>query len=300
MRLLLTVLALFGLVQTAAASSADDYRGGWETDSAAAGPHVYEFSIRGDQVRGIYCTACNDATTLAFVDGKFGDQGLSFVVTHVRDDGSTAYRDHVSAKFTDGRLLVSGTSAAPGGGRFQWTMRKDPRGPAPVAGTPVNRLPSGPPVLAAAVPARPAAAAGAPARFRAPPYVQPGPWEQLTPAKVAGVWLGFGAGIDKQFFIIRKVGDRLRGMACGRCDNPYTMAALDDIHIQGDTMTFDILHEDWGPGSLPFHNQVTAHISQNEMRISTQVNNTRSRNGPGFDVQASLMGPVAVEATAGN
>jgi len=296
--LVLMLLALFGVVQTAAAANADDYRGGWETESAAAGPHVYEFSIRGEQVRGIYCTVCNDATTLAFVDGKLGDHGLSFIVTHVRDDGSTAYLDHATAKFDDGRLFVSGTIGAPGGGTFQWTLRKDPRGPSPVPGTPVNKLPRGPAVLAAAVPARPAGAR--PQRFRPPPYVQPGPWEPLTPAKVVGVWLGFGAGIDKQFFIIRKVGNELRGMVCGRCDNPYTMAALDDFHIQGDTMTFDILHEDWGPGSLPSHNQVTAHISQNEMRISTQLNNTHSRNVPGFDVHASLMGPVAVEATAGN
>jgi len=59
-------------------------------------------------------------------------------------------------------------------------------------------------------------------------------------------------------------------MVCGRCDNPYTMAALDDFEIKGDTMTFNILHEDWGPGSLPFHNQATVHVTMNEMRLTTQ------------------------------
>ena len=70
---------------------ADDYRGGWRTDKGE--PHTYEFSIRGDKVRGIYCTYCADATTLAFVDGKLGPDGLTFVVTHVNADGSTAYQD---------------------------------------------------------------------------------------------------------------------------------------------------------------------------------------------------------------
>ena len=49
---------------------------------------------------------------------------------------------------------------------------------------------------------------------------------------VIGVWFGFGVGAPKQYFITRKVGARLRGMVCGACDNPYTMAALDDFEIQ--------------------------------------------------------------------
>ena len=58
---------MLGLLNVAVAQSADDYRGGWRTDKGEA--HTYEFSIRGDKVRGIYCTYCADATTLAFVDG---------------------------------------------------------------------------------------------------------------------------------------------------------------------------------------------------------------------------------------
>jgi hypothetical protein len=62
------MLTLLGLALTlawpAAAQNADDYRGGWRTDEGD--PHVYEFSIRGDRVRGVYCTRCSDATTLAF------------------------------------------------------------------------------------------------------------------------------------------------------------------------------------------------------------------------------------------
>ena len=62
----------------------------------------------------------------------------------------------------------------------------------------------------------------------------------------------------------------LRGMVCGTCDNPYTMAALDDFRIEGDTLTFNILHEDWGDGEIPtFYKHVTAHVGWNEMRCTT-------------------------------
>ena len=44
---------LFVLAYPAAAQNADDYRGGWRTDSGEA--HTYEFSIRGTTVGA--CTA---------------------------------------------------------------------------------------------------------------------------------------------------------------------------------------------------------------------------------------------------
>ena len=287
---LIALLIVLGVAETAAAQNADDYRGGWKTD--AGEPHTYQFSIRGDQVRGIYCTHCSDATTLAFVDGKFGADGITFVVMHVKADGSTAYQDQAIAKFENGNLIVTGTSGARGGGKFQRTMVKDPRGPDPLP-VPVSRLPLAPPVPAISF------GGGGGGRGQAPAYIQPGPWKPLSQTSVVGVWLGFGVGINKQFFIVRRVGNKLRGMVCGRCDNPYTMAALDDFQIQGDTLTFNILHEDWGPGSLPFHNQVTAHIAGNEMRITTQQDNMPPRPA-GANFGASLLGPVAIEATAGN
>ena len=88
MKRILLIVALVAAADTAAAQNADDYRGGWRT--ADSDPHTYQFSIRGTQVRGVYCTRCSDATTLAFVDGTLGADGLTFVVTHVRPDGSTA------------------------------------------------------------------------------------------------------------------------------------------------------------------------------------------------------------------
>ena len=256
------LLAMLAFVPTASAQSADDYRGGWRTDTGEA--HTYQFSIRGDKVRGIYCTYCADATTLAFVDGTFGPNGIAFQVTHVNADGSTAYTDRALATFREGRLIVTGTSGGRGGGRFERVLIKDPRGPDPI------------PVKVSVLPKSRPAVPGNPQRRNADgadglPYVQPGPWKsKLTEKDVVGVWLGFGVGAPKQFFIIKKVGDRLRGMVCGTCDNPYTMAALDDFRIEGDTLTFNILHEDWGDGEIPtFAKHVTAHVGWNEMRCTT-------------------------------
>src|SRR5688500_3297031 len=135
MRTLITILAVIAGAHTAAAQSADDYRGGWRTSDSD--PHTYQFSIRGNQVRGVYCTRCADATTLAFVDGTLGAEGLTFVVTHVRPDGSTAYQDRATARIAGSNLIVSGTSGRSGGGKFQHTMYKDPRGPDPLGATPV-------------------------------------------------------------------------------------------------------------------------------------------------------------------
>jgi hypothetical protein len=285
---------VFGLLPAAVAQSADDYRGGWRTDQGEA--HTYEFSIRGDKVRGIYCTYCADATTLAFVDGTLGAEGLSFVVTHVKSDGSMAYLDKATARSDKGNLIVTGTSGAPGGGKFTRTLIKDRRGPDPLPVI-VSVLPKGPPVPAVRINQQ---GVGAP---RAP-YIQPGPWKAaLTEKDVIGVWLGYGVGAPKQYFIIRKAGGKLRGMVCGTCDNPYTMAALDDFEIQGDTLKFNILHEDWGDGELPtFDKHVTAHVGWNELRFTTTADHQPPpRPAPaGVVPGSSLTGPIPIEATAGN
>jgi hypothetical protein len=294
LRILITVFALAG---TAAAQNADDYRGGWRTDSGEA--HIYEFSIRGSAVRGIYCTYCADATTLAFVDGTFGPDGITFEVTHVNADGSTAFKDKATAKIdplNKGHLIVTGTSGGSGGGRYERVLIKDPRGPDPIPAM-VSVLPKGPPVPANPLRRNPDGADGL-------PYIQPGPWKsRLTEKDVIGAWLGFGVGAPKQFFIIRKVGDKLRGMVCGTCDNPYTMAALDDFVIEGDTLRFNILHEDWADGELPtFYKHVTAHVGWNEMRCTTAADHQPAPPAPaaGRVPGFSLQGPISIEATSGN
>jgi hypothetical protein len=297
MKQLLAMIAVFAFASAAAGqdADADDYRGGWRTDGGEA--HTYEFSIRGTMVRGIYCTYCADTTTLAFVDGTFGHDGITFEVTHVRTDGSTAYKDKAFAKFNQGRLIVTGTSGAPGGGKFERVLIKDPHGPDPI------------PVKVTVLPKDRPSVPGNPAR-RNPDgadglaYIQPGPWKaKLSEKDVIGVWFGFGVGSPKQLFVIKKAGEKLRGMVCGTCDNPYTMAALDDFRIEGDTLKFNILHEDWADGDIPtFYKHVTCHSGWNELRCSTAADHQPPpRPRPDGTLPAfSLIGPVPIEATRGN
>ena len=278
--------ALFA-ASAASAESADYYRGGWRTDSDD--PHVYEFVIDGSQVSGVYCTRCADGTTLARIVGSFDTaSGIDFTIRHLRLDGSLAWADHLKARLAGPKLVISGKSGA-SGNAIQQELVKDPRGPTP-SSYPQTMLPPGsPPVLVTK------SKNGPP--VPSPPYVQPAPWRHLSADDVLGVWIGFGVGLNKQYFLIREDEGLLFGLACGPCDNPYTMGALENFAIDGDTLQFDIEHQDWGAGDhVPFVRHVTAHIAMNEMRID--AHRTDMPDGPG--IVASLLGPIAIEATAGN
>ncbi|HEX4024277.1 MAG TPA: hypothetical protein VHX52_06165 [Steroidobacteraceae bacterium] len=269
--MLAALTATLWLTRPAAALNASEVRGGWETTLNGV-EHIYQFKVRGDRISGIACGDCEDATTLAFLDGTLGPYGLSFVVTHVRDDGGTAYQDHVTGMVDHGELTVKGTGG-PGGGAFTWTMHKDQLPPMPR----MARAPAG---------ARPAP----------PPYQAPGPWEQLSDSRVAGVWLT-GAGTFKQFFIIRKVGDQLLGMLCGPCNRTYFMEILDDFAIRGDTLTFNVLHEEGR--DAPYYNRVTAHVARNEMRLAVVPTGLNAAPlGTLQHADMTLLGPVSLAATA--
>src|SRR5262249_9888956 len=162
----------------------------------------------------------------------------------------------------NGTLTISGTSGAPFDsaqgkpGKFEYTVIRDPRGPDPLPVV-VTTIPS-----SRTVPGRRGNIPGGGGGGGGRGYIQPGPWKsRLTEKDVVGVWLGFGVGAPKQYFIIRKVGNKLRGMVCGTCDNTYTMAALDDVEISGDLLKFNLLHEDWADGELPtFYKHFTCHV----------------------------------------
>lgn len=284
MRVSWMVLLAFGVSAPALAESADYYRGGW-----AIGPRIYEFVIDGAKVSGIACNQCADGTMLARIVGTFDEKsGITFTVRHLAPDGSLLAEDHAQAKLDQGRLVIHGTQ--PDGGTFAHIAIKDPRGPTP-GGYPQVRLPPGAPPVA--IVKGPGGGAGGPPA----PYHQPAPWRQLTAADAVGVWLGFGVGIEKQYFLIRKDGEQLFGLACGRCDNPYTFGALENFAIHGDTLEFDIEHQDWGEGDhVPFARHVTAHIAMNEMRMDARRTDAADRPG----IVASLVGPIAIEATRGN
>lgn len=284
-----TGVALFA-ASSAGAEGADHYRGGWRTEAGAL--QIYEFVIRdGGVVSGIACTQCADGTTLGRVEGRFNEtEGLTFTVRRFTPAGAFASEEHLRAKLSDGKLMISGALGADGKPEERIAI-KDTRGPPPSA-FPTAILPPGAPPVPVLKPTVVADSGGRPA-----PYLQPGPWRSLTAADVVGVWIGFGFGRDKQYFLIRKDGDRLFGLACGPCDNPYTMGSLENFAIRGDTLEFDIEHQDWGEGTvLPFVRHVTAHIVMNEMRMDAR----RADVAGGAPIIASLIGPISIQSTAGN
>jgi hypothetical protein len=304
-RLLLPGLAALALAQPAAALGADYWRGGWRTPLGDA-PHIYEFVIRGTRVTGVYCRNCSDATTIGFIDGTWDERtGIDFTVTFANADGSVRSRDRQQAALADGRLIVTGADGAPNGKAL--TLVKDPRGADP-GGAPAYHLPPGtPPALPASRSGGAGGGGGGGGRSAGPaPYWPPGPFKVLRPADVVGTWVAsFGLGMNKQLFTFLQVGDRLRGVVCGRCDNPYTIGAMENIVIVGDRLYFDIVHQDWGEIDPPiFDRSIVAQVTQNEMLASILGNgvvvdpaNPPARPaGRGF----TLVGPIAPAATRGN
>jgi hypothetical protein len=128
----------------------------------------------------------------------------------------------------------------------------------------------------------------------------------LRPADIVGTWIAsFGLGMNKQLFTFLLVGDRLRGVVCGRCDNPYTIGAMENIIIVGDTLYFDIVHQDWGEVNPPtFDRHILAQVVQNEMIAAILPNNVKidpanppaRPPGRGF----TLVGPISPGGTRGN
>jgi hypothetical protein len=299
--LLLASLASLVFAQPAAALNADYWRGGWRTPLGDE-PHIYEFVIRGTRVSGAYCRNCSDATTIGFIDGTWDEKaGLDFTVTFPNPDGKIRSVEKQHANLVDGQLIVT----RPAGARNAkpLTLVKDLRGPDP-GGAPAYLYPPGTP------PAPPTTkpGGGGGGRGAEPPYWPPGPFKTLRPADVAGTWIAasFGPlGMDKQIFTFLRVGDRLRGVVCGRCDNPYTLAAIEDIHLVGDTLYFTILHEDWGESDPPrFGRNIVAQIVQNEMLASILGKDLvvdpakPPARPPGRPF--TLVGPIAPEGTRGN
>jgi hypothetical protein len=304
-RLLLLSCAALLLAQPAAALNADYWRGGWRTPLGDE-PHIYEFVIRGLRVTGVYCRNCSDATTIGFIDGTWDEKaGIDFTVTFANPDGSIRSVDDQRAMLADGRLIVTGAAGVRNGGSL--TLVKDPRRADP-GGAPAYHLPPGtPPALPAT---RPAGGGGGGGGGPAPPapYWQPGPFKALRPADVVGTWIAasFGPlGMNKQIFTFLLVGDRLRGVVCGRCDNTYTIGAMENIVIVGDTVYFEIVHEDWGEIDPPtFKRNIGAQVVQNEMiafilgkdLVIDPANPPARPAGRGF----TLVGPIAPEGTRGN
>ena len=301
---LLLTFATLGLAQPAAALNADYWRGGWRTPLGDE-PRIYEFVIRGSRVTGVYCRNCSDATTIAFIDGTWDEKaGIKFTVTFANPAGRIVSVDDQHATLVDGRLLVTGAAGTPNGKAL--TLVKDPRGADP-GGAPAYHLPPGtPPALPAARPAGGGGGGGGRAGGAAP-YWQAGPFKALRPTDVVGSWIAsFGLGMNRQIFTFLLVGNRLRGVVCGRCDNPYTIGAMENIIIVGDRLYFDIVHQDWGEIDPPtFDRSIVAQVVQNEMLAAILGNSVvidpgnppaRPTGRGGF----TLIGPMAPADTRGN
>jgi hypothetical protein len=302
--LLLAALAMLVSARTAEALDADYWRGGWRTPLGQE-PHIYYFVIRGQQVTGAYCRDCSDATTIGFIDGTWDEKtGIEFTVTVANPDGSIRSVDKRHATLADGRLTVTGgTARGKGSGLI---LVKDPRRPDPGA-RPAYYLPPGTPTVFPEP--RPAGGRGGGAAPATPaPYWQPGPFKVLRPADLVGRWIAtsFGPlGMNKQVFTFALVGDRLRGVVCGRCDNSYTVAAIERIRIVGDTLYFDIAHQDRGEINPPiFDRNIVAQVVQNEM-IASVLGTNLSIDPANPPVRPegrpfTLVGPIAADSTQGN
>jgi hypothetical protein len=297
---LLTGLILVGSAQGAMALDADYWRGGWRTELGTE-PHIYQFIIEGEKVSGFYCTSCSDATTIGFIDGTFSEaDGINYTVRFPEPDGTIHTTLTQQASLAGGQLSVSGDGFADG-----LTLIKDPRGPEP-GGSAIEMYPPGTPPTEIIEPG-PSVAGNISASAQG--YWYPGDFKEvLTVDDVAGTWIALfwgGIGMNKQYFHIMPFEDELRGVVCGRCDNPYTMGGLTDITLVDGTLYFKIDHQDWGP-PVSAH-QDAGRIVQNEMVVVAFLGEDIDADNPpaggppplqGYIY--SMLGPIPPEATRGN
>jgi hypothetical protein len=117
---------------------------------------------------------------------------------------------------------------------------------------------------------------------------------QLTPDRVAGLWIA-GTGPAKQNFIFRRKGDELYGMVCGPCDNTNAMAPLDGIVIDGTQLHFNIVHEDWGIGIEDgvFNMVSVGSIAASELHFTA----VRDTDATGREAVMTLLGPIEYQQT---
>ena len=345
-RFLLASCITFLFAQPAVALNADYWRGGWRTPLGEAPhlyqfvirgtrvTGVYCRNCSDATTIGFIDGTWNEKT------------GIDFKVTFPTTSGRIASVDDQKATLVEGRLIVTGAAGIPNGKALTLIKDPrgaDPGG-APAYHLPPGSPPAlparpagaagpaargaggggaGAGVPAAGAPATGAPAVAAPAAGGAAPggggggggrglggaaaYWQAGPFKQLRPADVVGSWIAsFGLGMNRQIFTFLLVGDQLRGVVCGRCDNTYTIGAIENVIIVGDKLYFDIVHQDWGEIDPPtFDRSIVAQVVQNEMLAAILGNSVvidranppaRPTGRGGF----TIVGPMAPENTKGN
>lgn len=276
MVLLSTVAGNTGAAENPQAALADAVRGGWVADVEGV-RHIFILKVLDGVVSGIYCDVdCSEPAHLSMVErGSLSADGVRFQIHRL--DGRTPERIDVTGRTSGNQLVLTfGAQAGASTGGRQWTLQRDPRKPELVT---VEQMF-----------ARRGITSGSLLISVSPnPYTPPGPNEALTPAAVEGLWI-WGNGPGKQNFIFRRVGEQLLGVVCGPCDNPYSFGVIDNVAIRGETLTFDINHQDWGIGIEygPFANHASATVARHEMHLHS-VQRAGSRTIEGDMV---LIGPV--------
>jgi hypothetical protein len=261
-------------------NTADAIRGGWVADVEGT-RHIFILKVSDTTVTGIYCAVdCGDPARLVFVDnGKLTADGVRLQLLRVQ--GHSTSRSEAVGRLVDSHLLLTLTpTGAHPKDPPQLDLHRDSRKPALV------RLDE--------IFARRGIKTGQPLLFSgsSTPYVPAGSNEALSPTVLEGLWV-WGNGAPKQHFMFRRVGERMLGAVCGPCDNPYTFGVLDNIVIHGDSVTFDIEHQDWGIGIEygPFANHGSATLSRHELHLRTVAH-----NGPRtVEGDMVLTGPLRTE-----
>ena len=207
---------------------------GWRTDGGA--PRVFEFVIAGSKVSGVHCTQLRrrDRTAAAGSRGSLANATASTSpcgtcgADGIAGDG----RRNCAASSSGGKLVIADEGVALD--HYQGPARARRQAAIPRRSCRRVRRRS-----TCSPPRAEAAEASARARHPTSSRLHGG---KSPPATCSAFWLGFGVGMEKQYFIIRRDGEMLFGLACGRCDNPYTFGALENFKTAGDTLEFDILH----------------------------------------------------------
>lgn len=232
---------------------ADSVRGGWVADIEGV-RHIFILKVLDGVVSGVYCAVdCSEPSRLSVLEhGSLTAEGVRFQIHRL--DGKVPERTDVVGRTSGNQLVLTS-------GARQWMLQRDPRKPASMTLEEMlarRGITSGPLVISVSP----------------NPYTPPGPNEVLTPAAVEGLWV-WGFGPAKQNFIFRRVGERLLGVVCGPCDNPYSFGFLDNVAIRGETLTFDINHQDSGIGIEygPFANHASATVSHHEMHLHSVAHN---------------------------
>jgi hypothetical protein len=270
-RLFATCLLLLAIAPAVQAQDLSTLYGGWIADIDGQ-RHVHYIVLRNDTVSGTYCFDCAHPGNLAIIDdGELTADGLRFVRYHYPENAA-AYTEQVDAVLQDGKLQLRITKADGSVRNEEYRRtRADERVVLPMPDATPNAQ-TGP---------------GLTGRER----VLPGPAEAITPQAMAGLWL-WGTGPGKQHFMFVEHKGGLRGLVCGPCDSAPDFAPLELIRIEGDTLHFDIVHEDNGMALAehgPHSNVTSARLSRHELHMSV----IPSYEGPDFQpIEMTLLGPV--------